>query len=107
MSAKLDTAISRRSFLKWTGAATAATAVGARTPVLHALVPSEENTASGKVEQHFSVCDMCLNKCGLIARVEKGVVTKLDLASPSCMTQTGSSIPSCVKERGERASGSA
>jgi thiosulfate reductase/polysulfide reductase chain A len=78
MSAKLDTAISRRSFLKWTGAATAATAVGARTPVLHALVPSEENTASGKVEQHFSVCDMCLNKCGLIARVEKGVVTKLD-----------------------------
>ena len=78
MSAKLDTAISRRSFLKWTGAATAATAVGARTPVLHALVPSEENTASGKVEQHFSVCDMCLNKCGLIARVEKGVVAKLD-----------------------------
>lgn len=78
MSAKLDTAISRRSFLKWTGAATAATAVGARTPVLHALVPSEENTASGKVEHHFSVCDMCLNKCGLIARVEKGVVTKLD-----------------------------
>ena len=49
MSAKLDTAISRRSFLKWTGAATAATAIGARTPVLHALVPSEENTASGKV----------------------------------------------------------
>ncbi|NIQ92490.1 MAG: molybdopterin-dependent oxidoreductase [Deltaproteobacteria bacterium] len=78
MSAKLDTAISRRSFLKWTGAATAATAVGARTPVLHALVPSEENTASGRVEQHFSVCDMCLNKCGLVARVEDGVVTKLD-----------------------------
>jgi thiosulfate reductase/polysulfide reductase chain A len=78
MSDKLDTAISRRSFLKWTGAATAATAVGARTPVLHALVPSEENTASGKVEQHFSVCDMCLNKCGLVARVQDGVVTKLD-----------------------------
>jgi thiosulfate reductase/polysulfide reductase chain A len=78
MSAKPDTAMTRRSFLKWTGAATAATAVGARTPVLHALVPSEEHSASGKVEQHFSVCDMCLNKCGLIARVEKGVVTKLD-----------------------------
>jgi thiosulfate reductase/polysulfide reductase chain A len=30
------------------------------------------------MEQHFSVCDMCLNKCGLIARVENGVVTKLD-----------------------------
>ena len=78
MSAKLDTAISRRSFLKWTGAATAATAVGARTPVLHALVPSEKNTAGDGMEHHFSVCDMCLNKCGLVARVEDGVVTKLD-----------------------------
>ncbi|MCP3954770.1 MAG: molybdopterin-dependent oxidoreductase, partial [Desulfobacterales bacterium] len=26
----------------------------------------------------FSACDMCFNKCGLIARVEKGVVKKLD-----------------------------
>jgi thiosulfate reductase/polysulfide reductase chain A len=78
MSAKLDTAISRRSFLKWTGAATAATAVGAGTPVLHALVPSEEYTAGDSMEHHFSVCDMCLNKCGLVARVENGVVTKLD-----------------------------
>ena len=26
----------------------------------------------------YSACDMCLNKCGLIARVEDGVVKKLD-----------------------------
>ncbi|WP_054650117.1 molybdopterin-containing oxidoreductase family protein, partial [Salidesulfovibrio brasiliensis] len=29
-------------------------------------------------QSHFSACDMCFNKCGLIARVEDGVVTKLD-----------------------------
>ncbi|MGD8989281.1 MAG: molybdopterin-dependent oxidoreductase, partial [Syntrophobacterales bacterium] len=78
MSSKVSTPISRRSFLKWSGAATAATVVGSKTPVLHALVPSNKNTADGKVEHHFSTCDMCLNKCGLVARVENGVVTKLD-----------------------------
>jgi thiosulfate reductase/polysulfide reductase chain A len=78
MSSRLDTGVSRRSFLKWTGAVTAATAVGGGTPVLHALVSSEQEATTGNVEHHFSACDMCLNKCGLIARVENGVVTKLD-----------------------------
>jgi thiosulfate reductase/polysulfide reductase chain A len=78
MSSKTNTVISRRSFLKWSGAATAATVVGSKTPVLHALVPSDQQTADTAMEHHFSACDMCLNKCGLVARVEKGVVTKLD-----------------------------
>jgi thiosulfate reductase/polysulfide reductase chain A len=29
-------------------------------------------------DSRFSACDMCFNKCGLIARVEDGVITKLD-----------------------------
>ncbi|OGR35746.1 MAG: nitrate reductase, partial [Desulfovibrionales bacterium GWA2_65_9] len=31
-----------------------------------------------KWESKLSVCDMCFNRCGLIARVEQGIVTKLD-----------------------------
>ena len=78
MSLRVDKPISRRSFLKWTGAATAASVTAAQAPVLHALVPEKKTGAPVKVENRFSVCDMCLNKCGLIARVEDGVVTKLD-----------------------------
>ncbi len=78
MSASLNGPITRRSFLKWSGAAAAATVAGGRTPVLNALVPAGSEPSQTKAEHHFSVCDMCLNKCGLIARVESGVVTKLD-----------------------------
>jgi thiosulfate reductase / polysulfide reductase chain A len=69
--------ISRRDFLKWSGAATAAAAVGSRPPVVHALAPSEKNPP-GSITRHYSVCDMCLNRCGVVARVENGIVTKLD-----------------------------
>jgi thiosulfate reductase/polysulfide reductase chain A len=78
MSLKIDKPISRRNFLKWTGAATAASVTTAQTPVLHALVPDKKDGAPTNIENRFSVCDMCLNKCGLIARVEDGLVTKLD-----------------------------
>ena len=70
--------ITRRNFLKWSGAATAAAIAGGRPPVLHALVPAETGGKGKRVEHRFSVCDMCLNKCGLVARVEDGIVTKLD-----------------------------
>ncbi len=78
MSSNINTPISRRNFLKWSGAATAATVVGTKTPVLHALVPSDKKADASNAESHFSACDMCLNKCGLVARVENNVVTKLD-----------------------------
>ena len=78
MSLKIDKPISRRNFLKWTGAATAASVTTAQAPVLHALLPDNRDGAPTKIENRFSVCDMCLNKCGLIARVEDGLVTKLD-----------------------------
>ncbi len=70
--------ITRRSFLKWSGAVSAAAVAGSRPPVLHALVPEEKGSEGKHVEHRFSVCDMCLNKCGLVARVEDGVVKKLD-----------------------------
>ena len=71
--------ISRRSFMKLTGAATAATAISGRSKVLHALVAKAPAVKKAGASKHFSVCDMCFNKCGLIARVnESGIVEKLD-----------------------------
>ncbi len=78
MAKSISTPITRRSFLKWSGAASAAAVAGSRVPVLHALVPSEKEPGKGKTELKYSVCDMCLNKCSLIARVEDGIVKKLD-----------------------------
>ena len=66
--------LDRRAFLKLTGAA----AAGA------ALAPARAGQARAAkkyrlpLESHYSVCDMCFNKCGLIARVRGGVVEKLD-----------------------------
>lgn len=78
MAENTNTPISRRSFLKWSGAVSAAAVAGTNAPVLHALVPSEKKRSGKNTELKYSVCDMCLNKCGLIARVEDGVVKKLD-----------------------------
>jgi len=70
-------ALTRRRFLQLSGAATAAAALGGPR-ILHALVPSTEKGSVDQVQELFSACDMCFNKCGLIARVEGGVVKKLD-----------------------------
>lgn len=78
MTSTIAPPLSRRSFLKWSGAATAAAAVGGRSPVIHALAPTDKKKGPGVITRHFSVCDMCLNRCGLVARVEDGIVTKLD-----------------------------
>jgi thiosulfate reductase/polysulfide reductase chain A len=59
-------------------AASAAVISGAPSRVLYALSAGGAETAGAQAKQHFSACDMCFNKCGLIARVENGVVTKLD-----------------------------
>ncbi len=83
MSPKANGRLTRRGFLKLTGAASAAASLGGRPRVLNALVrnsfaPKPAVATPGKVEHRFSVCDMCFNKCALIARVEDGVVAKLD-----------------------------
>ena len=77
MSVNRNGAISRRGFLKLSGAATTAVAWGG-TRILHALVPSTNSESMDQVQEQYSACDMCFNKCGLIARVEDGVVKKLD-----------------------------
>ena len=74
-----DKVFSRRGFLKVSGAATAAAAVGGHSRILHALVPAQNADKQGNATKRYSICDMCFNKCGLIAKVDKhGVVTKLD-----------------------------
>lgn len=78
MANPVDTKLSRRSFLKWSGAATAATAVGGKTPVLYALTQDKTKKPVSISEEKYSVCGMCFNACGLVARVESGVITKLD-----------------------------
>ena len=77
MPVKFNGSMSRRRFLKFSGAATAAAALGSPR-ILHALVPAAEKGSVAQVQDLFSACDMCFNKCGLIARVEDGVVKKLD-----------------------------
>ncbi len=68
---------SRRGFLKAAGAVAAAAAVA---PVFPA--PQGAGAAGREPmptwKSHYSVCDMCFNKCGLVALVEGDVVRKLD-----------------------------
>lgn len=77
MSECSELKLTRRNFFKATGIAAAAslsggTVLGGLAPDVHAGVMAPE------WESRFSACDMCFNKCGLIARVEKGRVVKLD-----------------------------
>jgi len=78
MSMKTRGVMSRRNFMKLSAAAAAATTVGGSSRVLYALVTGKESAESRAIRNQFSACDMCFNKCGLIARVENGVVKKLD-----------------------------
>jgi thiosulfate reductase/polysulfide reductase chain A len=74
------TKFSRRGFLKAVGAGTAGCALAATGSALDATPARAESglPPAPNWESHFSACDMCFNKCGLIARVEDGVVKKLD-----------------------------
>ncbi|MGX7948830.1 molybdopterin-dependent oxidoreductase [Oleidesulfovibrio alaskensis] len=69
--------LTRRGFFKAAGLAAAA---GAGAPVLGSLTPAVRSAkaADPGFTSHYSACDMCFNKCGVIARVQEGVVTKLD-----------------------------
>ena len=77
--------ISRRRFLKGSAALTV---LGGSTVGLAPLLGGEEEhheaaaimtkTGSGEVKLVSTLCEMCVNKCAAIARVENGIVTKLD-----------------------------
>ncbi|SOB58630.1 Molybdopterin oxidoreductase [Pseudodesulfovibrio profundus] len=72
-----DHKISRRDFFK-ASSLFAASAVGGPA-VLGGLKKAQAAPVQAAPwESRFSACDMCFNKCGLIARVEDGVVKKLD-----------------------------
>ncbi|QJB55946.1 molybdopterin-dependent oxidoreductase [Pseudodesulfovibrio sp. zrk46] len=69
--------LSRRDFFRASGLL-AAGAVGGPA-VLGGLKKAQAAQPMSKAwDSKFSVCDICFNKCGLIARVEDGVVKKLD-----------------------------
>ncbi len=73
MASNKGASLSRRDFFKASGLAVGGGLLGGLAPsVAKAAVPDS------KWESHFSACDMCFNKCGLVARVRDGVVTKLD-----------------------------
>ncbi|PKN66480.1 MAG: nitrate reductase [Deltaproteobacteria bacterium HGW-Deltaproteobacteria-15] len=79
MSANKDKGFTRRGFLKVSGAAGAAAAIGGHAHVLKAFAKGAENNQEPDLRNAYSVCDMCFNKCGVIARVDKsGIVRKLD-----------------------------
>lgn len=71
--------LSRRGFLQ-ASAAAAATAAGVNTfsgppSAAQAMGPPPQ---AGPITDHYTVCDMCFNRCGMIARVQNGRVIKLD-----------------------------
>jgi thiosulfate reductase/polysulfide reductase chain A len=69
--------MSRRDFFRASGLV-AAGAVGGPALLGGLTKARAASPAKPAWDSRFSACDMCFNKCGLIARVEDGVITKLD-----------------------------
>ncbi|MFO7729078.1 MAG: molybdopterin-dependent oxidoreductase [Desulfonatronovibrio sp.] len=73
--------LSRRKFLK-TSLAAAAIGSGVGGPLVKSLVPrahaSGARPEKGEITSHFTACDMCFNRCGMIARVQDGAIKNLD-----------------------------
>ena len=76
--------VSRRKFLQ---GSVALTVLGGSTIAVPNLFSNEEEkakpklntkTGTGEAEEIATLCEMCVNKCAAIARVENGRVTKLD-----------------------------
>ncbi|MDD5548554.1 MAG: molybdopterin-dependent oxidoreductase [Sulfurovaceae bacterium] len=76
--------VSRRKFLQ---GSVALSVVGGASFGVTSLIAEEEEqgelsittkTGTGKAKLVPTLCEMCVNKCAAIARVENGVVTKLD-----------------------------
>ncbi|KMY66767.1 nitrate reductase [Desulfocarbo indianensis] len=80
MTANTPTRFSRRRLLKLSGAAALGGILGGPGALAggRAWAAAPAAKAAPEMSRHFSACDMCFNKCGLIARVRDGVVRKLD-----------------------------
>lgn len=75
-------ALDRRRFLALAGTAAAGASLAGcgtiRKFLRGAESPTEQVARRGALASVFSICDNCVNKCGLIARVADGRVVKLD-----------------------------
>jgi len=67
--------VSRRKFLQ---GSVALTIVGGSSVGLTSLIAEEAAAKKGSSKTVPTLCEMCVNKCAAIARVENGVVKKLD-----------------------------
>ena len=72
--------LSRRRFLGLSSCALTAAVVGSQVTVLKALATNGavSQMTSLSTQDVFTSCGMCVNKCGVIARVRDGVIHKLD-----------------------------
>jgi thiosulfate reductase/polysulfide reductase chain A len=84
---QMEVEVSRRRFLQGSVAMTVVGGVGVGTTQLFSSehgeghgMPESVTTKTGTGEAKFvpTLCEMCVNKCAAIARVEDGVVTKLN-----------------------------
>ena len=76
----LSKKLNRRRFIGLSSCALAGVAVGSQVKVLRALAMTGEvaNVTAVTEKEVFTSCGMCVNKCGVIARVRDGVIYKLD-----------------------------
>src|SRR5271170_1368532 len=73
--------LSRRSFLKIAGVASAAAAVPGCEPAARKLIPyviPDENVIPGVPSFYSTTCTECGAGCGVVARVREGRVVKLE-----------------------------
>jgi len=76
----LEKKLSRRRFIGVSSCALAGVAVGSQVKVLRALAQDGKvgEVTTLPTKDVFTSCGMCVNKCGVIARVRNGVIHKLD-----------------------------
>ncbi|MEW5773423.1 MAG: molybdopterin-dependent oxidoreductase [Thermodesulfobacteriota bacterium] len=77
MATTPDVRLTRRGFLKAAAVAGTGALLGSLAPAAPAAARAAESGAPYD-RSAYSVCDMCFNKCGLIARVRGDRVVKLD-----------------------------
>jgi thiosulfate reductase/polysulfide reductase chain A len=74
----IDNSISRRSFLKLGGCSLATVLVGSHFKFVSAFADSGATLPSDYTGNIATHCSLCPNKCGVIARVNNGIIRKLD-----------------------------
>ncbi len=71
----MNVEVSRRKFLQ---GSVALTVIGGSSVGFTSLMADEEKKKGTSSQEIPTLCEMCVNKCAAIAKVENGIVTKLD-----------------------------